>query len=71
MMHPTITEFNKTLEIMRKAYPFEDNDTRIVNTTDHYTASNTLIELATIDKSTGVEVHLSKRIEVEHENGFD
>lgn len=67
MMHPTIKQFKDTLEIMRKAYPFTDEDTLIENCRDQYTASNTRIDLLTVDKETGVEVHLSKRIEVEND----
>lgn len=65
MINPSITEFLNTIEVMRKAYPFENDDTWIVGTLDYKSAAPNMIELATIDKETGVRVRLTK--EVEHE----
>lgn len=61
MENPTIEEFKQTLEIMRKAYPFEDNRTVIENTIDYATGKNTVINLMTLDDN-GTEVRLSKNI---------
>ena len=66
MMHPTIEEFNKTIEIMRKVYPFKDESTRIVKMHDLYTNSNNCITLMTRDEETGVDIELERKIEVEN-----
>ena len=65
MLHPTIKQFNETIEIMRKAYPFKDEDTHIVKTWDYRTEANTDITLFTIHEETGTEVHLSRKVDVE------
>ena len=65
MMHPTLKQFMKTIEVMRKTYPFKDEETRIVSTYDPRTGICTLIDLVTDDKETGVEVRLTKEIEVD------
>ena len=61
----TIKQFKETIETMRKAYPFEDDKTRIVSETDSYNMSHTFLEVTTVDESTGVKVNLTKSIESE------
>lgn len=58
----TISELNSTIEIMRKAYNFKDDETRIVLGENPYNRLNT-VELVTKDKATGTEVALSRDIE--------
>ena len=65
MLHPTIKQFNETIEIMRKAYPFKDEDTYIVKTWDYITDANTDITLITKHEETGTEVRLSRKVDVE------
>lgn len=61
----TIKQFKETIETMRKAYPFEDDKTKIVSDTDPYDLSHTFLEVTTIDIPTGVKVNLSKGIQTE------
>lgn len=63
-MRHTITELNKTIEIMRKAYPFKDEDTQIDIERDRCSHVEKL-SLLTIDKDTDTEVSLQRTIETE------
>ena len=63
-MRHTITELNKTIEIMRKAYPFKDEDTQIGIESDLCSHVEKL-SLLTIDKDTNTEVSLQRTIETE------
>ena len=58
----TISELNNTIEIMRKAYNFKNDETHMVlgNTPCNRL---TTVELATMDKATGTEVMLRRDIE--------
>ena len=61
-MNPTITEFLNTIETMRKAYPFKNDDTWIVGTYDYKSDSPNMIRLVTYDKETETEVALKKEV---------
>lgn len=58
----TITELNNTIEIMRKAYNFKNDETHIV-LGNNLCNRLTTVKLTTIDKATGTEVVLSRDIE--------
>ena len=58
----TITELNNTIEIMRKAYNFKDDETYIFFPSD-LPSRLVQVELTTIDKATGTKVVLSRNIE--------
>lgn len=58
----TISELNNTVEIMRKAYSFKDNETQIAIDENPYNRLKSVV-LTTIDKATGTEVVLSRDIE--------
>ena len=61
-MNPTITEFLNTIEVMRKTYPFKNDDTFLISTIDYKTESPNMIRLGTVDKETDVEIRLSKEV---------
>lgn len=58
----TISELNNTIEIMRKAYNFKNDETHIV-LGNNLCNRLTTVELTTIDKATGTEVMLRRDIE--------
>ena len=58
----TISELNNTIEIMRKAYNFKDDETHIV-LGNNLCNRLTTVELATMDKATGTEVMLRRDME--------
>lgn len=60
----TLTQFHGLVEDMRKVYPFTDEQAHIINTHDPYTNEHTQLELYAHDEETGVNVKLSKGIEV-------
>lgn len=62
-MNMTITEFNETLETMRKAYPFKDDKTRIISFYDLKSNSNNQIALCTVDEDTKTEITMVKEVE--------
>lgn len=59
----TISELNNTIEIMRKAYSFKDDETHIALGENPYNHRLNTVELATMDKATGTEVVLRRDIE--------
>ena len=61
----TISEFLKTVEIMRTVYPFKDDKAKIVNTYDFPSESHTTLELYIKDENTGTHITLSRGIEQE------
>lgn len=61
-MNPTITEFLNTIEVMRKTYPFKNDQTYITSTVDVLSEKHDVIHLCTIDNDNGVEVCLKKKI---------
>lgn len=61
----TIAQFKDIVEDMRKVYPFTDDNAKIIDTHDVYTASNTLLEINTYDEETGVNIHLSKGLTID------
>ena len=70
-MRQTISDLNKTIEIMRKIYPFKDEDTQIWIVRDPW-CNNDKLNLLTTDKDTDTEVLLTRIIETEgdkRENG--
>lgn len=62
-MNMTISEFNETLEIMRKVYPFKNDKTRIYNLQDMRDNCYDCIEICTIDEKTNTRITLSKEVE--------
>lgn len=58
----TISELNNTIEIMRKAYNFKDDETYIFLSSDRCSRL-AQVELTTKDKATGTKVVLSRDIE--------
>lgn len=65
-MRQTISDLNKTIEIMRKIYPFKDEDTQIRIARDPW-CNNDKLNLLRIDKDTDTEVLLTRTIETEGE----
>ena len=65
-MNMTITEFNETLETMRKAYSFKDDKTRIVSLYNIKNNSYDSIEIATIDEETKTQIVMTKEVEREY-----
>lgn len=63
-MRQTISDLNKTIEIMRKIYPFKDEDTQIWIARDPR-CNDEKLNLLTIDKDTDTEVLLTRTIETE------
>lgn len=61
----TITQFKDIVEDMRKVYPFTDNNAKIIDTHDEYTAANTMLEILAYDEDTGVNIHLSKGLTID------
>lgn len=61
MRIPKITEVNNTIEIMRKAYNFYDDET-IIELTKDMCNHNSVIELRTTDKATDTVVTLTRRV---------
>lgn len=59
----SIKEFKDTLEIMRTAYNFDDETTRIGGIRDEISGCNRKIELATIDKQTDTTIYMSRRVD--------
>ena len=59
----SIKEFKDTLEIMRTAYNFDDETTRICGIRDLISGCNRKIELETIDKSTDTTIYMSRRVD--------
>ena len=65
-MNMTITEFNETLETMRKAYPFKDDTTRICNLYNIRDNCYDRIEIATVDEETKTQIVMTKEVEREY-----
>ena len=65
-MNMTITEFNETLETMRKAYPFKDDTTRIHSLYNIKNNSYDCIEIATVDEETKTQIVMTKEVEREY-----
>lgn len=63
MRNPTITELNNTIEIMRKAYSFKDDEAYISLETNPCNHRCEVVNISTIDNATGTEVTLEKEIE--------
>ena len=59
----SIKEFKKTLEIMRLAYDFDDESTRISGIRDEISGCNRKIELVTLDKQTDTTIYMSRRVD--------
>lgn len=62
-MNATISEFNETLEIMRKVYPFKNDTTRLHNLYNMRDDCYDIIEISTIDEETNTRIILSKEVE--------
>ena len=59
----TITELNNTIEIMRKAYNFKDDEAYISLETNLLNYRCEVVNISTIDKATETEVILNRDIE--------
>ena len=70
MRKPTITELNNTIEVMRKAYNFNDDETKISqdNNLKKYACT---IELITTDKATDTVACLSKDVIYSEDKPFE
>lgn len=63
----TIEDFNRTVEKMRKVYPFKDKYTQIVDTMDYLAKGHTMLTLHTVHLLEGEEVYVDLQMEVRHE----
>lgn len=63
----TITQLYDTINEMREVYPFENSETKIVNTIHEPSGANRQLELYTINKAENVKVILIKEVEVDDE----
>lgn len=61
-----ISDVMKTIEEMRKVYPFENENSMIEITDDIVTREKGVIKIQTIDKESGTVVLLSKKINRDH-----
>ena len=59
----TLKEFNDTIEIMRKVYPFTDEDTKLVSTRDLASLEHDHISLFTKDKESDTFITLERNCE--------
>ena len=59
----TISELNNTIEIMRKAYNFKDDEAYISLETNLLNHRCEVVNISTIDKTTETKVVLSRNIE--------
>lgn len=58
-------EFNATIEEMRKAYPFRDEQTELVDVFDIVSRKPNKITIKTYDNETDTEVTLTKVVDVD------
>lgn len=57
----TIADFNKVLELMRKIYNFDDQETQLLNVNDPRMGHCPCrVEITTKDKETGVQIVMSR-----------
>ena len=59
-MRRTISDLNKTIEIMRKAYPFKDDKTQITLERDMRSLIFDKVTLYTVDEETNTGVTLER-----------
>ena len=59
-MYVTVEAVKKTLEKMRKVYPYDDNDTVFGMQRSPILCSDSVVCIETVDKETGVSVKLEK-----------
>ena len=59
----TISELHNTIEIMRKAYKFKDDEACISLETNPFNHRCEVVNISTIDKATETEEVLSRNIE--------
>lgn len=64
-MRRTISDLNKTIEIMRKAYPFKDDKTQITLERDMRSMIRDKVTLYTVDEETNTGVTLERNLEEE------
>lgn len=64
MRIPKITDVNNTIEVMRKAYNFNDDET-IINLSEDLCNHNSIIKLTTTDKATNTSVTLTRQVIIE------
>lgn len=72
----TLAKFNETVEEMRKAYPFKDEETVLVRIMNKATYKRDLVKLRTVDQATGTFIELchnttDEREEVNGERWMD
>ena len=57
----TIADFNKVVEIMKKIYDFNDQETQLVSITNNLISSApSMVEVTTVDEVTGVRITMSR-----------
>lgn len=59
----SVTDFKNTLEIMRKCYDFDDDNTFISTERDIMTNTFQRVVVNTVDKETGTEITLARTAE--------
>ena len=62
----SLKQFNHVIEEMRKLYPFTDNHTYISNLRDEISNSQKRVEIITIDEPTGIQIVLSKGVDLDY-----
>lgn len=66
-MHGTVKQFKDTLDVMRKIYPFKDDETRM-GTENPMNMEHDMLYLDTVDEETGVRITMSRRVNVKLED---
>ena len=66
-MNGTVKQFLDALEEMREIYSFDDEKTRIATYDIISPRINDCLQISTVDEKTGIQIVMSKRIEVEND----
>lgn len=65
----TVDAVMKSLDKMRKVYPFKDDNTAFSMGGNIMHCENTMVSITTVDNETGVQVHLEKDAKEEMPKG--
>ena len=68
-MYITVEAVMKSLDKMRKIYPFKDDDTVFRMDRNYNQGMDSVVCIATLDKETGVKVRLEKDAREEMQEG--
>lgn len=60
----SIKQFNDVISEMKTIYPFDDDKTFISNLKDRISNSQRCVEIVTTDKNTGINILMSKSVEL-------